>query len=93
MKILRFVIPPNGPVDMPAGAKVISVAWWKQTISVWATVEDPLADLEPRNFAVEMTGMVTRPETQKHGRFIGTVLILEDGIVFHVFELVFGGAH
>ncbi len=69
-------------VSMPAGAVVLSAAAQNGDICIWALV-DRDAERNDRKFTVHGTGWVLPDEP---GKFIGTVLLDDGALVFHVFE-------
>lgn len=84
LEIWKFPLPViDMPViDMPAGAKVLTVAMQRDTLCVWATV-DPNRSQENRWFCVRGTGHTM---TGAEGDYIGTVMLEQGALVFHVFE-------
>ena len=85
--IYRYELLQDGKIKMQPNEIVLSVKWWKGTISIW-TIADTQAKQSPvtREFAVIGTGHET-PETCQIGNFIDTILIPEMGMVFHIFDL------
>lgn len=71
-------------LDMPAGARVLSVAVQDGVPCVWALV-DPAAPLRPRAFAWRGTGHDA--SGLEAARFVGTVLMADGRLVFHLFEV------
>ena len=69
------------PISMPAGAEILCVQAQGQEASIWALV-DRQAELVPRVFRVYKTN---RPIDQ-NVRYIGTVVVMGQAPVFHVFE-------
>lgn len=67
-------------IDMPQGAKVLSVQLQHERVQVWA-LGDPAQPYVARRFRVYGTGHAVDEE----GTFIGTVQVT--GLVFHVFEV------
>lgn len=87
--IWKFKVDPEKPVEMPAGARLLSVAFQGDDLCVWAEV-DPDAPKVQRRFTVVGTGhdLPSAP-----GEFVGTAHT--DGIagifgfgalVFHVYD-------
>ena len=78
-------------VDMPKGARSLSVAMQGQDIMVWALV-DPKAPLTRHCFAIRGTGHPVSPEVEQ-GDFIGTVFLTYftckygAPFVWHIFDL------
>lgn len=93
MKIFKYKLLPGEPVQMPAGAQVISAHEQTGDICVWALVPNPGTKLEPRNFLVVGTGHeIPRPMRDWSHRFVGTVLLEGGTLVFHVFEHIYTGS-
>lgn len=76
----RFTVP------MPSGAKVLSVAMQAGRAYFWAMV-DPTLPLTNRQFALVGTGQPGVDEVAEWGTFVGTVLLYEGTLVFHLFEM------
>lgn len=72
-------------INMPRGAKPLSVANQNETLVLYAMV-DPELPVVSREFRVAGTG---HPLTNipKMKNFLGTVLFREGSLVFHVWEL------
>ncbi len=73
----------SGATNLPKGAKPISVHMQDGTPMMWSVV-DPQAEIETRQFHIAGTGQEL-PENV--GEFIGTFLVQNDCLVFHVFSL------
>jgi hypothetical protein len=72
-------------VNMPRGARVLSVGIQNaMDIVVWAIV-DPMQPREPRTFWVVGTGHPFPPSAVAINQFVGTVLIAGGMLVFHIF--------
>lgn len=69
-------------IQMPAGAKLLSVQMQRGVPQLWAMV-DPDAPREARTIVVVGTG---NPIHSKLGAFIGTVQMMDGALVWHVFE-------
>ncbi len=80
--IWKFILQPKIRIEVPCGAKILSVACQCDQICMWALV-DPEAEKELRLFAVYGTG---HKVPDNPGTFIGTVLMHGGSLVFHVFE-------
>ena len=74
----------NQKIQMPLGAKILSVQVQHGAPQVWAMV-DETAPQEWRSFATYGTGN-PQPDIAEYGRFIGTYQLNGGGLVFHVFE-------
>ena len=79
--IWKVAITPFGSVQLPAGAHLLSVAVQADRPYAWALV-DPKRPLHSYRLHVFGTG---HQVTDNPGRFLGTFLLPEDGLVFHVF--------
>lgn len=71
-------------VDMPAGAKVLSVVNQREQLCIYAEC-DPQAPLKKRKFRVAGTDHPL--EQRVNRRFIGTAVFKGGDLVFHVYEL------
>lgn len=75
---------------MPKGAKILSVAYWKNQICLWAIVEadektfyaNPDTD---RRIVLCGTGHTLRDDISD-ATFIGSVVLAPDQLIFHVFD-------
>lgn len=96
--VWKFELPivDNPAVEMPVGANVLHVETQRNVPRIWALV-DPEAKAEHRAFRLLGTG---RPRhADELGRFIGSFMMHDGVLVFHLFEaarqdgeLVKGGA-
>ncbi len=68
-------------VDMPLGAKVLSVQAQRGAPCIWALV-DPRAEVEPVGILCHGTGH----QVGDVGAFIGTVQVAGGSLVFHFFR-------
>lgn len=87
LAIWKFPIPfsDDGHVEMPAGARLLTVALQRRELCVWAAV-DTEAPTVRRRFAIRGTGHPLRtvgPMTP----FVGTFFLDGGALVFHVFDL------
>lgn len=79
---------------MPKGAQILSLGLQRGEPKIWALVE-PDAPKEERNFVGRGTGHpIQQTVDEKTGcvdvntyTFIGTVVMLDDNFVYHVFEV------
>lgn len=71
-------------IDMPQGTEVLTAGLQDGALTMWALV-DPDARLVPHKFAIAGTGH-TRDDLDD-ADYIGTVLLLQDTLVFHIFDL------
>lgn len=91
MRIFKYLLmPPRAAqapyteVTMPEGARILSVGVQDgNAMMVWALV-DPAAKMVVRRFAIYPTGLAEVSE--HHGNFVGTVMLSEGRLVFHVFN-------
>lgn len=85
MKIYKY--PVNQPkgyisIEMPKGAKILTVQVQNEVPCIWALV-DPNAAPEIRCFRIYGTGHMVEHENMP---YIGTFQLLEGRLVFHLFE-------
>ena len=79
--IWKYTLNPATSIEMPIGSQLLSVHEQKSEICLWALV-DPERDMEVRHFRVFGTGHKI-PDKQA---FIGSGLLNNGSLVFHVFE-------
>jgi hypothetical protein len=84
-EIWKYRLSQNAAFDMPQGAKVLSAKSQYNQLYIWALV-DPDAPKEKRFFQVHGTGH--RINNSENLKYVGTALIENDSLVFHVFERV-----
>lgn len=72
----------ESPVEMPKGAKILTVQMQKGYPCLWAVVETGNAK-ELRIFCVRSTGHALKGN---EGQYIGTFQAMGGDLVFHVFE-------
>lgn len=82
--IWKYILRSNITLEIPKGAHILSVHVQDGSVCMWAKV-DPTADTESRKFMVVGTGDDIPAESTI---FIGTVLMHDAALVFHVFELI-----
>lgn len=71
-------------VEMPVGAEILHVGEQYGRLCLWALVNTS-APVTRRRFLVAGTGHDV-PASASRGRFIGTALMHDGGLVFHVWE-------
>ncbi len=82
MKVWKFgIVDPEAPVAMPNGAQVLSVGVQRERVCIWALV-NPNEPATLRRFVIVPTG----EQVPGHGRFLGTVMLRDGALVFHVWE-------
>lgn len=87
LKIYKYAIEitDSPKVEMPVGAEVISVGVQNHGICIWAIVDPHTNSTELREFQLRGTGHpLDFPSSQM--RFIGTVVLYSESLVFHLFE-------
>lgn len=84
-QVWKFVLQPEIEVEMPKGAKLLSVACQGSEICLWAKV-DPNAGNETRSFVGYGTGHEIPDDM--HLEFVGTALLDGGAMVFHIFEKI-----
>ncbi len=72
--------------EMPEGAEILSADLQAGKVCIWALV-NPEAILTARHIRVAGTGHPIR-EYNKGLDFIGTVLMMGDSLVWHIFEIL-----
>jgi hypothetical protein len=84
MTIWKFILKPTifQTINMPAGAKILTVQNQCNDITLWAEVEEK-APIEKRFIEIFGTGSRFGSGSRT---YIGTVLMLDDGLVWHVYE-------
>ena len=82
--IYKYSLTPDGTLDLPRGAEVLTVEAQGLTIQLWAKI-DTEAATEPRRFVTFGAGMEIDAHLEPM-RFIGTSFL--GSLVFHTFELV-----
>jgi hypothetical protein len=87
-RIFKFPAPITGRFDLslPANVSILSVAMQHETPCIWAIVDDQEARWN-RSFAWFGTGQPIPEESDERLAFIGTVLIENGSLVFHLFEV------
>ena len=83
MRVWKFAIgDPESPISLPRGAEILSVAVQRGVVCLWALV-DPEQPREDRHLVVAGTGQDVPDE---RGRFLGTVLLADGDLVFHIWD-------
>lgn len=82
--IHKYRLPLSGEVEMPAGARVLSVGAEQDEPCLWALV-DTEAPMARRSFAAIGTGRDAR--MTKFGEYLGVYHLSSERGVYHVFEL------
>ena len=70
-------------IQMPAGAQILSVGVVQERIQLWAMVDPMTPMAQNRRIVMVGTGHILPPA---HGRFIGTVSLLNGALILHVFD-------
>lgn len=84
--IWKFPIPLGAvPIEMPRGARVLSVGQQQDQPMLWALV-DPAKDVERRVFLPLGTGHSLPDDVNVEWEFLGTTHLRGGAIVVHVFE-------
>lgn len=84
-EIWKFVLKPETEIDMPKKAKLLSVADQYGNVCLWVEV-DTIWENEKRSFVFFGTGHTIPIDLDL--AFIGTVLLMDDSLVLHVFEKI-----
>ena len=85
-KIFKYVIPIDDAevqIEIPLGGEILSCAGQDRGVCIWVKV-NPNARLVTRNFKTVGTGHEFKDE---YLHYVGTALIFNDNLVFHVFEV------
>lgn len=80
--VWKYVITQISSIQMPKGAKVLTVREQANEICLWALV-DPLIERETRHFYVFGTGHKIPDENLS---YLGSAVLDHGAFVFHVFE-------
>lgn len=83
-KYLLNVTDGDQELQLPVGAKIFSVDSQRGILCIWALV-DPDEDLEKRVFRVHGTGHPIADSEKL--KFLGTCVVLNDSLVWHIFEV------
>lgn len=78
--ILKY---PVGTVQMPKGARILSVQAQRGSVMAWALV-DPSAPMVQRDLVAYATGFSS--VTAEPGKFLATVQLSDGDFVLHVFD-------
>jgi hypothetical protein len=85
MTIYKYLLQDTQNIELPKGARILSVGQQKNMIFIWAVI-DPTQPKEIRRFHVFGTGHLVPEHIANCGYFIGTVHLFDGALVFHVFE-------
>ena len=82
-RVYKYTLYPDGKIEMPLGAEILSTAFQGEELQIWAVVDMEEERKEDRYFHVFGTGhdINIAPESMV---FVGTVFL--NNLVFHVFE-------
>lgn len=72
-------------IELPSDARILSVANQRDQLCVWYEFSERLNEKKTTTIIIVGTGN-RGPETAVSDRFIGTVLMMEGDLVWHVFE-------
>jgi hypothetical protein len=72
-------------VELPYGARILSVANQRENMCLWALVNTEQARTERRIIVIKGTGH-SAEDIMSNDIFLGTVLLHNGDLVFHVFE-------
>ena len=91
MNIWKFtlVLQTLNRIEMPTGARVLSVANQHEYVCLWAEIPDPSAPKIDHVFVMRVTG--DNPLSIDHQielRFLGTVLLADATFVAHIYEAI-----
>lgn len=80
--VWKYKLPPDNILQMPRGARILCVHAQRDTICLWALVNQQHTK-EARLFRVYGTGHEVPDDP---GTYLGTVHLQDGALVFHVFE-------
>lgn len=83
--VYKYPIPNHGGIEMPVGAKILSVHAQNDSVCLWALV-DPSRPPVSRAFRVFGTGHPIGNDLAERLSFVGTALLEAGSFVVHVFE-------
>lgn len=83
--VYKYPIPHHGGVEMPEGAKILSVHAQNGSVCLWALV-DTSSPRVPRRFRMFGTGHPMNNDLAERLSFVGTALLDAGFVVVHVFE-------
>lgn len=84
--IWKYDLKPNCEVELPIGAKVLSVGEQYNEVKMWVQVDPTETKKELRQFILVGTGM--NGELSGNEQFIGTAICYSGALVLHVFEVI-----
>lgn len=82
-RVLKYSLTPDCVVEMPRGAKILSVQVQRDTPCIWALCQDD-NQLDGRRFMIYGTGHAMPEDLDL--RYLGTFQLQAGNFVFHVFE-------
>lgn len=74
-------------IQMPFGAKILSVQMQGENICIWALVV-PTNSTQPRYFEVYVTGHNIHCDIGIEREYLGTIKLDNDNLIFHIFERI-----
>lgn len=74
-------------IELPIGAEILKVDSQNNEMQMWALVA-PNAETEKRNFRVVGTGREISDDEASDLRYVGTCILYDGRVVFHVFEII-----
>jgi hypothetical protein len=88
MQIWKFRLPTNGLIEMPKGAKILTVQTQGDPAQpcIWA-ICDPSAEKVAHRFEIFGTGHEMGSQAAWPDLYLGTFQLPAMGLVFHVFDL------
>ena len=91
MKIFKYLIQrgtDEANIDIPEASRIIHVATQGDEICLWAIVNEKAPAVE-RTFRIYGTGQEL-PDLTFGNEYLGTVHYPDEGLVWHIFEIVRG---
>lgn len=88
MKIYKYILEPKelNILELPKNAQILSAEYQTPNICIWAMVDPAATTLEKRYIETYPTGYADIDNKKR--RFINTVVMAAEGMVWHIFELL-----
>ncbi len=84
--IYKYPIPVDGILELPKGARILSVGVQDSVPTLWAQVDRYTRDDEANNHIIEVYGTGHQIEEAGNLEFIGAAFDHRLGLVWHIFE-------
>lgn len=73
-------------VKVPVGARILSVGMQGRWARLWVEIDDTVTQMVDREILIIPTGMELPKDLDKGRRFLGRINVLDDKLIFHVWE-------